>query len=45
MHWADSEGLDKIVAGIRNQLPRLGADFKLSDMLVKKAETGEKFTR
>ncbi len=45
MHWADSEGLDKIVAGIRNQLPRLGADFKLSDMLVKKAEAGEKFTR
>ena len=45
MHWADSEGLDKIVAGIRNQLPRLGADFKLSDMLVAKAEAGEKFTR
>jgi len=45
MHWADSEGLDKIVAGIRNQLPRLGADFKLSDMLVKKAEAGEKLTR
>jgi 3-hydroxyacyl-CoA dehydrogenase len=45
MHWADSEGLDKIVAGIRNQLPRLGADFKLSDMLVKKAAAGEKFTR
>ncbi|MGE0180591.1 MAG: 3-hydroxyacyl-CoA dehydrogenase family protein, partial [Sphingomonas sp.] len=45
MHWADSEGLDKIVAGIRNQLPRLGADFTLSDMLVKKAEAGEKLTR
>jgi 3-hydroxyacyl-CoA dehydrogenase len=45
MHWADGEGLDKIVAGIRNQLPRLGADFKLSDMLVAKAEAGEKLTR
>jgi len=45
MHWADGEGLDKIVAGIRNQLSRLGGDFKLSDMLVKKAEAGEKFTR
>ncbi|MGQ0661830.1 3-hydroxyacyl-CoA dehydrogenase NAD-binding domain-containing protein, partial [Sphingosinicella sp.] len=45
MHWADSEGLDKIVAGIRNQLLRLGADFNLSDMLVKKAEAGEKLTR
>ena len=45
MHWADSEGLDKIVQGIRNQLSRLGADFKLSDMLIAKAEAGEKLTR
>lgn len=45
MHWADSEGLPKIVEGIRNQLPRLGKDFKLSDLLVQKAEAGEKFTR
>lgn len=45
MHWADSEGLPKIVEGIRNQLPRLGKDFKLSGLLVSKADAGEKFTR
>lgn len=45
MHWADSEGLDKIVAGLRNQEARLGPDFSLSNLLVSKAEAGEKFTR
>jgi 3-hydroxyacyl-CoA dehydrogenase len=45
MHWADSEGLAKIVEGIRSQLPRLGKDFRLSELLVSKAEAGEKFTR
>ena len=45
MHWADSEGLAKIVEGLRNQQARLGPDFKLSPMLVSKAEAGEKFTR
>ena len=45
MHWADSEGLAKIVEGLRNQQARLGPDFKLSEMLVNKAEAGEKFTR
>jgi 3-hydroxyacyl-CoA dehydrogenase len=45
MHWADTEGLPKIVEGISVQQERLGADFKLSEMLVRKAEAGEKFTR
>ena len=45
MHWADGEGLAKIVEGIRGQQDRLGPDFKLSELLVKKAEAGEKFTR
>jgi 3-hydroxyacyl-CoA dehydrogenase len=45
MHWADAEGLPKIVDGIRRQQERLGADFKLSEMLVRKAEAGEKLTR
>jgi 3-hydroxyacyl-CoA dehydrogenase len=45
MHWADSEGLAKIVEGIRNQHQRLGSDFQLSQLLVSKAEAGEKFTR
>jgi 3-hydroxyacyl-CoA dehydrogenase len=31
--------------GISRQQERLGADFKLSEMLVRKAEAGEKFTR
>jgi 3-hydroxyacyl-CoA dehydrogenase len=45
MHWADTEGLAKIVEGIRNQQERLGAGFTLSQLLVNKAEAGEKFTR
>ena len=45
MHWADTEGLAKIVEGIRRRQERLGSDFTLSDLLVRKAETGEKFTR
>ena len=29
MHWADSEGLQKIVDGLKNQEARMGSDFKL----------------
>jgi 3-hydroxyacyl-CoA dehydrogenase len=45
MFWADTEGLPKIVEGIRRQQDRLGAEFSLSELLVRKAEAGEKFTR
>jgi 3-hydroxyacyl-CoA dehydrogenase len=45
MHWADTEGLAKIVEGVRRQQERLGSDFALSQLLVNKAEAGEKFTR
>ncbi len=45
MFWADTEGLPKIVEGIRRQQERLGPDFQLSEMLVRKAEAGERFTR
>jgi 3-hydroxyacyl-CoA dehydrogenase len=45
MFWADMEGLPKIVEGLKRQQERLGKDFTLSEMLVKKAEAGEKFTR
>ena len=45
MFWADTEGLPKIVEGIRRQQERLGPDFKLSELLVGKAGAGEKFTR
>jgi 3-hydroxyacyl-CoA dehydrogenase len=44
MFWADTEGLTKIVEGLRRQQDRL-ADPRLSDLLVRKAEAGEKFTR
>jgi 3-hydroxyacyl-CoA dehydrogenase len=45
MFWADTEGLGKIVEGLRRQQPRLGDNFSLSNLLVRKAEAGEKFTR
>jgi 3-hydroxyacyl-CoA dehydrogenase len=45
MFWADSEGLAKIVEGLRGQKERLGPDFSLSELLVRKAEAGEKLSR
>ena len=45
MHWADAEGLQKIVDGLRNQEARMGSDFSFSQLLLDKAEKGEKFTR
>ncbi|HEX6375857.1 MAG TPA: 3-hydroxyacyl-CoA dehydrogenase NAD-binding domain-containing protein [Allosphingosinicella sp.] len=45
MFWADAEGLPRIVEGLRNQQERLGSDFTLADLLVRKAEAGEKLTR
>jgi 3-hydroxyacyl-CoA dehydrogenase len=45
MFWADTEGLAKIVEGLKRQQERLGSGFSLSELLVKKAEAGEKFTR
>jgi 3-hydroxyacyl-CoA dehydrogenase len=44
MMWADTEGLAKIVEGLKRQADKL-ADPRLSDLLVRKAEAGEKFTR
>ncbi|MEO5640580.1 MAG: 3-hydroxyacyl-CoA dehydrogenase NAD-binding domain-containing protein [Sphingomicrobium sp.] len=45
MHWADGEGLDKIVAGLKNQQARMGSDFSFSQLLLDKAASGGKFTR
>jgi 3-hydroxyacyl-CoA dehydrogenase len=45
MFWADTEGLAKIVEGLRRQQDRLGPDFSLSELLVRKAEAGEKLTQ
>jgi len=44
MHWADAEGLPKIVEGLRRQEQRMGSDFSFSQLLLDKAEKGEKFT-
>ncbi len=45
MHWADDEGLQKIVDGLKRQEGRLGSDFALSKLLLDKAAAGDKFTR
>jgi 3-hydroxyacyl-CoA dehydrogenase len=45
MFWADTVGLSTIVEGLKRQQERLGNAFKLSKLLVSKAEAGEKFTR
>ena len=45
MFWADTEGLDKIVAGLKNQQARMGTDFSFSQLLLDKAAAGGKFTR
>ena len=44
MFWADSVGLETIVAGLRRQQSKLGRDFSLSKLLVEKAEKGERLT-
>jgi 3-hydroxyacyl-CoA dehydrogenase len=44
MFWADTEGLQKIVNGLKSQEARMGSDFSFSQMLLDKAEKGEKFT-
>jgi len=45
MFWADSEGLGKIVDGLKRQEERMGSDFSFSQLLLDKAEKGESFTR
>jgi 3-hydroxyacyl-CoA dehydrogenase len=45
MFWADTEGAAKIVDGLRRQEQRMGSDFSFSQLLLDKAERGEKFTR
>ncbi|HUE80274.1 MAG TPA: 3-hydroxyacyl-CoA dehydrogenase NAD-binding domain-containing protein [Sphingomicrobium sp.] len=45
MFWADTEGLDTIVEGLKRQEQRLGSDFSFSKLLLDKADKGEKFTR
>jgi len=45
MFWADTEGLDKIVEGLKRQEERMKPEFGFSKLLLDKAERGEKFTR
>jgi 3-hydroxyacyl-CoA dehydrogenase len=45
MFWADTEGLGKIVEGLKRQEQRMGSDFSFSKLLLDKAEKGEKFGR
>jgi 3-hydroxyacyl-CoA dehydrogenase len=45
MFWADSEGLPKIVEGLKRQEERMKPDFSFSKLLLDKAERGESFTR
>ncbi|MEP7317023.1 MAG: 3-hydroxyacyl-CoA dehydrogenase family protein, partial [Sphingomicrobium sp.] len=45
MFWADTEGLQKIVDGLRAVEDRMGSDFSFSQLLLDKAAKGEKFTR
>jgi len=45
MFWADTEGLTKIVDGLERQQQRLGDQFQLSQLLVTKAQAGEKLSK
>jgi 3-hydroxyacyl-CoA dehydrogenase len=45
MFWADTEGLQKIVDGLKAQESRMGSDFSFSKLLLDKAAAGGKFTR
>jgi 3-hydroxyacyl-CoA dehydrogenase len=45
MFWADTEGLAKIVEGLRRQEERMKPEFSFSQLLLDKAEKGERFTR
>ncbi|QLC26139.1 3-hydroxyacyl-CoA dehydrogenase [Parasphingopyxis algicola] len=43
MFWADTIGLDTVVAGLDKHRDRLGENFRLSQLLADKAGAGEKF--
>ncbi|MGP1283235.1 MAG: 3-hydroxyacyl-CoA dehydrogenase NAD-binding domain-containing protein [Parasphingopyxis sp.] len=43
MFWADTIGLDTVVAGLEKHRDRLGGNFRLSQLLADKAEKGDRF--
>jgi 3-hydroxyacyl-CoA dehydrogenase len=45
MFWADTVGLDKIVEGLKRQEDRMKPEFSFAQLLLDKAEKGERFTR
>jgi 3-hydroxyacyl-CoA dehydrogenase len=45
MFWADSEGLAKIVEGLKRQEERMQPEFSFSQLLLDKAKKDESFTR
>src|SRR4051794_26883587 len=45
MFWADTVGLPTIVEGLKRQEASMKPEFSFSNLLVQKAEKGEKFTR
>jgi 3-hydroxyacyl-CoA dehydrogenase len=45
MFWADTIGLDTVVAGLKRQEARMKPEFTFSRLLLDKAQNGESFTR
>jgi 3-hydroxyacyl-CoA dehydrogenase len=45
MFWADTEGADKIVDGLKRQEERMKPEFSFSQLLLDKAAKGEKFRK
>jgi 3-hydroxyacyl-CoA dehydrogenase len=45
MFWADTEGAAKIVEGLKRQEARMKPEFSFSQLLLDKAQKGERFTR
>jgi 3-hydroxyacyl-CoA dehydrogenase len=45
MFWADTIGLDTVVAGLKRQEARMKPEFTFSQLLLDKAQKGESFTR
>lgn len=43
MFWANTIGLDTLVAGLEKHRDRLGGNFRLSQLLADRAEQGERF--
>ncbi|HEX8446060.1 MAG TPA: 3-hydroxyacyl-CoA dehydrogenase NAD-binding domain-containing protein [Sphingomonas sp.] len=45
MFWAEQIGLTEVVAGLKRHSDRLGKDFRISTLLMDKADSGQPFDR